>query len=130
MSEPWVGRSLRRREDERLLRGRGQFVADIDLPDQLHAVFVRSPFAHAAIGRIDTSAALELPGVVAVWSAADVPAAPSASPEADDIVSALVHLGYSRPEAERAVERTLRDHADGRFEDLLRYALQAVSRRP
>ena len=45
-------------------------------------------------------------------------------------VSALVHLGYSRPEAERAVERTLRDHADGRFEDLLRYALQAVSRRP
>ena len=62
--------------------------------------------------------------------AADVPAAPSASPEADDIVSALVHLGYSRPEAERAVERTLRDHADGRFEDLLRYALQAVSRRP
>jgi Holliday junction DNA helicase RuvA len=61
---------------------------------------------------------------------ADVPAAPAASPEADDIVSALVHLGYSRPEAERAVERTLRDHRDGRFEDQLRYALQAVSRRP
>jgi holliday junction DNA helicase RuvA len=65
---------------------------------------------------------------------ADLPAAEAApaaapSPAADDIVSALVHLGYSRPEAERAVERTLRDHADGRFEDLLRFALQAVSRR-
>jgi holliday junction DNA helicase RuvA len=51
------------------------------------------------------------------------------SPGADDIVSALVHLGYSRPEAERAVERTIRGHGEGRFEDLLRSALQAVSRR-
>jgi Holliday junction DNA helicase RuvA len=60
-------------------------------------------------------------------SAAAPPAAPSAA--ADDIVSALVHLGYSRPEAERGVERALRDRPDGRFEDLLRLALQAVSRR-
>ena len=73
---PWVGRSLRRREDERLLRGRGRYVADVDLPGQLHAVFVRSPFAHAAIGGIDASAALALPGVVAVLTAADVPAGP------------------------------------------------------
>jgi Holliday junction DNA helicase RuvA len=60
-------------------------------------------------------------------SAAAPPAAPSAA--ADDIVSALVHLGYSRPEAERGVERALREHGEGRFEDLLRLALQAVSRR-
>jgi len=77
MSEtPWVGRSLRRREDERLLRGRGRYVADITFPDQLQAVFVRSPFAHAAIGGIDASAALEVPGVVTVLTAADVPAGP------------------------------------------------------
>jgi len=77
MSEtPWVGRSLRRREDERLLRGGGRYVADVTLPGQLHAVFVRSPFAHAAIGGIDAGAALELPGVVAVLTAADVPPGP------------------------------------------------------
>jgi len=58
---------------------------------------------------------------------AAVPASPSAA--TDDLVSALLHLGYSRPEAERGVERALRDHAGGRFEDLLRAALQAVSRR-
>jgi carbon-monoxide dehydrogenase large subunit len=76
MSEPWVGRSLRRREDERLLRGRGEYVGDVTLPGQAHAVFVRSPFAHAAIGRIDTTAALAVPGVVAVLTAADVPGGP------------------------------------------------------
>jgi Holliday junction DNA helicase RuvA len=59
-------------------------------------------------------------------SAAAAPSAPSAA--ADDIASALVHLGYSRPEAERAVERALREHGEGRFEDLLRFALQVVSR--
>ncbi len=51
------------------------------------------------------------------------------SPATEDLASALVHLGYSRPEAERAVERALREHGQGRFEDLLRFALQAVSRR-
>jgi Holliday junction DNA helicase RuvA len=59
------------------------------------------------------------------------PAAPPTGPSAaaDDIVSALVHLGYSRPEAERAVERAIREHGEGRFEDQLRFALQVVSRR-
>jgi Holliday junction DNA helicase RuvA len=60
-------------------------------------------------------------------AAAAAPAAPRAATE--DLVSALVHLGYSRPEAERGVERALREHGEGRFEDLLRFALQAVSRR-
>ena len=58
---------------------------------------------------------------------ATAPAAPRAATE--DLVSALVHLGYSRPEAERGVERALREHGEARFEDLLRFALQAVSRR-
>jgi Holliday junction DNA helicase RuvA len=60
-------------------------------------------------------------------SSAAAPTAPGGA--ADDIVSALVHLGYSRPEAERAAERALREHSEGRFEDLLRFALQVVSRR-
>jgi len=60
-------------------------------------------------------------------ASAAAPAGPSAA--ADDIVSALVHLGYSRPEAERAAERATREHGESRFEDLLRFALQVVSRR-
>jgi Holliday junction DNA helicase RuvA len=57
--------------------------------------------------------------------------APAASPvpARDDLVSALVHLGYSRPEAERGVERALREDGAGRFEDLLRRALQLLSGR-
>jgi Holliday junction DNA helicase RuvA len=57
-------------------------------------------------------------------------AAPAASrgPE-DDLLSALANLGYSRPEAKRAVERALRDDADARFEDQLRHALRVLSGR-
>jgi carbon-monoxide dehydrogenase large subunit len=72
----WVGQSLRRREDERLLRGEGRYVADLDLPGQVHAVFLRSPFAHARVRSIDARAALALPGVVAVLTRDDVPAGP------------------------------------------------------
>ena len=50
---PFVGRSIPRREDHRLLTGRGQFIADLDLPHMLHAVFVRSPVAHARIKGIE-----------------------------------------------------------------------------
>jgi holliday junction DNA helicase RuvA len=63
----------------------------------------------------------------------DVPSSEAApvrqSATSDDVVSALVHLGYSRPEAERGVERVFREHGEGRFEELLRAALQVVSRR-
>jgi carbon-monoxide dehydrogenase large subunit len=60
---PYVGRSLRRREDRRLLTGEGQFVADIVLPGMLHAVFVRSPLAHARIRAIDLTDAAAMAGV-------------------------------------------------------------------
>jgi Holliday junction DNA helicase RuvA len=56
------------------------------------------------------------------------PATPPLSGSKDDLVSALVHLGYSRPEAERGVERALQD-GDGRFEDLLRRSLRVLSGR-
>ena len=60
----FIGRSITRREDQRLLTGRGQFIADFELPHMLHAVFVRSPIAHGRIKAIDLSRAAAAPGVV------------------------------------------------------------------
>jgi carbon-monoxide dehydrogenase large subunit len=66
-----IGRPVRRKEDFRLLTGRGLFVDDLAPPGLTHAVFVRSPHAHARIRSIDTRAALAAPGVVAVLTGAD-----------------------------------------------------------
>jgi carbon-monoxide dehydrogenase large subunit len=68
----FVGRSIPRREDRRLLTGRGQFIADLDLPHMLHAVFVRSPVAHARIGTVDLSRAISSPGVVYALGGAEL----------------------------------------------------------
>src|SRR5580693_235292 len=68
----YVGRSLLRREDRRLLRGQGQFIADLVLPRMLHAVLVRSPVAHARIRSIDLSRPLAAPGVVLALNGADL----------------------------------------------------------
>jgi carbon-monoxide dehydrogenase large subunit len=67
-----IGQGVRRKEDERLLRGAGNFVDDCDEPNMLHVAFGRCPFPHAKINGIDASAALELPGVVAVMTGAEV----------------------------------------------------------
>src|SRR2546426_4024424 len=69
-----IGAPLRRVEDKRFLTGHGRFVADIDLPGALACALVRSPHAHAAIRRIDASAARAAPGVVAVFTGADMAA--------------------------------------------------------
>src|SRR5256884_2770997 len=61
-----IGESIRRREDARFLRGRGNYVDDLELPGMLHMVILRSPHAHARITSIDTAAASAAPGVVAV----------------------------------------------------------------
>ncbi len=68
-----IGTSAKRHRDAALVSGRGRFVADIAFPGQLSARVVRSPIAHARLGPIDATAALALPGVVAVFTAADVP---------------------------------------------------------
>ena len=70
----FIGASVHRVEDQRILRGRGHYIDDLKLPGMLHAAFVRSPHAHARITRIDTSAAKALPGVVAVFTAPDIEA--------------------------------------------------------
>jgi carbon-monoxide dehydrogenase large subunit len=68
----YAGARVPRVEDNRLLTGRGTFVDDVTRPAMLHACFVRSPFAHARIKGIDASDALALPGVRAVFTAADL----------------------------------------------------------
>lgn len=68
----YAGTRMPRVEDTRLLTGHGTFVDDIIRPGMLHACFVRSPFARATITGIDTSAALAMPGVVAVFTAQDL----------------------------------------------------------
>src|SRR5437016_3891966 len=66
-----IGRSVHRREDERLLTGRGLYVEDVVLPGLLHVAFVRSSHAHARIRAVHRERARSLPGVVAVWTADD-----------------------------------------------------------
>ena len=68
----YAGTRVPRVEDARLLTGHGTFVDDVTRPGMLHACFVRSPFARARINGIDASAALALPGVHAVFTAADL----------------------------------------------------------
>jgi carbon-monoxide dehydrogenase large subunit len=85
----YVGESVPRVEDTRILTGRGRYIADISLPGMLHAAFVRSPFPHAAINGIDTAEALNVPGVVAVLTAADLDLSLRSSSELP---------GYLRPE--------------------------------
>ena len=68
----YVGRSLLRREDRRLLTGQGQFIADLVLPRMLHAVLVRSPVAHARIRSVDLSRAAAAPGLVLALNGADL----------------------------------------------------------
>jgi carbon-monoxide dehydrogenase large subunit len=67
----YIGQPLRRREDFRFIQGRGRYVDDMALPRTAWCSFVRSPHAHARLGRIDTAAAQAMPGVLLVLTAAD-----------------------------------------------------------
>ena len=69
------GKSVRRKEDPRFLQGKGTYIDDVVLPDMLHMDIVRSPYAHARILKIDPSAALATPGVLAVITGKDLEAA-------------------------------------------------------
>jgi carbon-monoxide dehydrogenase large subunit len=67
-----IGAEVKRIEDPRLIRGAGSYVGDLKLPGMLHVALVRSPHAHATVGGIDPTAALAIPGVTAVLTAADL----------------------------------------------------------
>ncbi|MCR5865984.1 MULTISPECIES: xanthine dehydrogenase family protein molybdopterin-binding subunit [Aquincola] len=64
----FIGQSVPRREDARFLTGRGQYTDDITLPRQTYGIFVRSPYAHAKLTRVDTAAAQAAPGVLGVYT--------------------------------------------------------------
>ncbi|HUK57866.1 MAG TPA: xanthine dehydrogenase family protein molybdopterin-binding subunit [Stellaceae bacterium] len=98
-----IGRSLRRFEDARLLRGGGRFLADLGLPGMLEAVFVRSSHAHARIVRLDAAKARSVSGVAAVITAADL----AGRTEPLDIASQL----HVPEELRRAANIVSRSHA-------------------
>ena len=68
----YVGERVKRTEDPRLIKGLAHYVDDIRLPDTLHVAFVRSIYAHGKITGIDTSEAMKIPGVVAVYTGKDI----------------------------------------------------------
>ena len=98
-TEPLLGRSLNRLEDERFLRGCGRYIADLAAPTALHGVVVRSPHAHARIIAIRTDAARKTPGVAAVLTGAELasdnigplPCAVTAIPGATPVVVPPCH---------------------------------------
>src|SRR2546428_14169360 len=68
----YVGQSMKRFEDPRLVTGKGTFVGDLTLPDMLHAAVLRSQHAHARLRAVDVAAARAVPGVVAALTGADI----------------------------------------------------------
>src|SRR5438270_13181112 len=85
-----IGQPVRRREDLRLLTGRGRYSDDLNLPGQAYAVMLRSPHAHALIRGIDAAAAPAAPGVLAVLTAAEV---------TKDGLNPLPHISNNHPAA-------------------------------
>ncbi len=92
MTAPLLGRSLNRLEDERFLRGRGRYVADLAPPGALHGAVVRSTHAHARIASVDAGKARAMPGVVGVFIGADL-AADNIGP----LPCAVTHIPMARP---------------------------------
>ncbi|MBZ0216191.1 MAG: xanthine dehydrogenase family protein molybdopterin-binding subunit [Fimbriimonadaceae bacterium] len=72
MTETGIGAPVRRKEDQRFITGNGHYTDDINVKNQTYAKFVLSPHAHAKINKVDTSAAMAAPGVVAVFTGADI----------------------------------------------------------
>ena len=72
MVEQSIGKSVLRKEDLRFITGNGRYTGDIDLRGQTHGYFVRSPYAHAVVGEVDTSEARSMPGVVAILTGKQV----------------------------------------------------------
>lgn len=104
---PLHAKSVRRREDQRLLTGQGNYTADAAPPGMTVACFLRSPHAHADISRIDTAVARALPGVIGIFTAADL----------TDIAPIPGGIGFPRPDGGPApkTDRPLLAHDRVRF---------------
>jgi len=90
MAKFGIGQSVTRFEDVRLLKGEGRYLNDVNLPGQAHAIVLRSPHAHARIRGIDVDRALKAPGVLAVYTGADV--------ERDGLGTMKMNLRRKRPD--------------------------------
>src|ERR1043166_6740519 len=84
-TKQYMGQPMKRVEDPRLIKGIASYVDDITLPGMLHAMFLRSPYAHARINSINTEAAKGVPGVIGVFTGADVNAKCGVIPCASDL---------------------------------------------
>lgn len=127
-----IGRARLRKEDRRLLTGRTRWTDSLTLPGMVHLSLLRSPVAHARLTNIDTGAAKQAPGVVGVWTGADLPEQgqmPTAWTVSEDMltppffpvsVGAVKHVGdiiavvaaTSKEEADDAVELIDVDYED------------------
>ena len=125
----YLNARVRRNEDERLLTGRARFVDDIQLPDMTHVAFVRSDYAHARLNSIDVSAALARPGVVAVYTAADLgdylkpaPLLVPPPPIKDLVFNARTHLALAKDKVRYVGEPIAMIVAESRYiaEDAIR----------
>ena len=87
MAENGIGASVRRKEDNRFLTGKGNYTDDINVVGQTYAYFVRSPYAHATLNGIDTSAASASDGVVGVLTGDDL-----AEDGIGPLILSLIHI--------------------------------------
>src|SRR3989454_95206 len=109
MGQFGIGQGIKRVEDVRLLRGGGRYLDDVNVPDQTYAVIVRSPHAHARLLAFDISAAQRAPGVVAVFTGADL--------AKDGLGTMVVTLKRKRPDGSPMFARPHR----GLTQDRVRY---------
>lgn len=114
-----LGNRVRRVEDPDLLRGRGTFVANLDLPGCAAAAFVRSPFAHAVVGSVDTKAAVDAPGVLGVYTADDLVLEPLGG-------FMVLHPACARPPLARGKVRFVGDAVAMVVADTAAHALDAA----
>src|SRR3989442_2357482 len=112
-----LGESYKRKEDARFIRGQGNYVDDVQLPGMLYGDIVRSPYAHALIKNIDISAAMQVPGVLAVITGKDLDAAglawmPTLSADTEAVL-ALEGVHYQMQEIAFGVATNRYAAADG-----------------
>src|SRR5437763_14336194 len=112
-----LGESYKRKEDARFIRGKGNYVDDVQLPVMLYGDIVRSPYAHALIKSIDISEAMQVPGVVAVVTGKDLDAAglawmPTLSADTEAVL-ALDRVHYQMQEVAFVVATNRYAAADG-----------------
>ena len=112
MTTKLFGEPVRRREDARLIIGKGRYLDDIGSPATVHAAFVRSPHAHARITDIDVEGALEVEGLVAIYTYEDL-----AGPMAEPLPVLIPHPQLTSPRTGYANIKKAVHHAAAAMKD-------------